>query len=487
MALVRVYCGVATAEMAPWLTVAVVDDSGRLLDMRHISDDPAGYAYLGALLADRSGGSAPVAIDRHEHLVAQLLAAANRPLAIADEHDPERLRRAVRRRHLLRRDAGPAVAAPCDRPGPGAAGRCPLRDRPEPLAGTWTSSSRCSSAHAAVTAGRQAAAVALREVLRELYPAALRAYPDPAEFIPLHDPRRVARAGPADRARRRAAAANRRARRGADRERRHRHRHCRQRHHRAARRGRGVARLERQPAARARSSPRRSGRPSPRSVHLTRPWRRWSAVSASGSMRLPAGCPPESCIPPLHPFRRQCRAGQTPRPPPKCLRAELRHEPALPAPPRPGSASQAASAPPLPTASRRRGPSRATRPGTAPPTTRRTPRALRMAQAPALRTAQVTARPMTETPERRTAQTTVRRTARTMVRRTARTMARRTAQAMARRTARTMVRRTAQAMALRMAPATARRSGTTMAPAGSSSTGRRRPTARTRCPSVSTR
>ncbi len=41
------------------------------------------------------------------------------------------------------------------------------------------------AAHAAVTAGRQAAAVALREVLRELYPAALRAYPDPAERVPL--------------------------------------------------------------------------------------------------------------------------------------------------------------------------------------------------------------------------------------------------------------------------------------------------------------
>ena len=41
------------------------------------------------------------------------------------------------------------------------------------------------AAHAAVTAGRNAAAAALREVLRELYPAALRAYPDPAEHVPL--------------------------------------------------------------------------------------------------------------------------------------------------------------------------------------------------------------------------------------------------------------------------------------------------------------
>ena len=41
------------------------------------------------------------------------------------------------------------------------------------------------AAHAALATGRQGAAVALREVLRELYPAALRAYPDPAEPIPL--------------------------------------------------------------------------------------------------------------------------------------------------------------------------------------------------------------------------------------------------------------------------------------------------------------
>jgi hypothetical protein len=41
------------------------------------------------------------------------------------------------------------------------------------------------SAHAALAIGRHSAAVALREVLRELYPAALRAYPDPAEPVAL--------------------------------------------------------------------------------------------------------------------------------------------------------------------------------------------------------------------------------------------------------------------------------------------------------------
>lgn len=184
MALVRVYCGVAAAEMAPWLTVAVVDDSGRLLDMRHISDDPAGYAYLGALLADRSGGAAPVAMDRHDHLIAQLLAAAARPLAIADEASladfadrfsddtsyeeaqaPQSQRAAV---GLARALQAGALYATAQSPSWNL-------DEFKPLL----------AAHGAVTAGRQAAAAALREVLRELYPAALRAYPDPAEYVPL--------------------------------------------------------------------------------------------------------------------------------------------------------------------------------------------------------------------------------------------------------------------------------------------------------------
>jgi hypothetical protein len=184
VALVRVYCGVAAAEMAPWLTVAVVDDSGRLLDMRHISDDPAGYAYLGALLADRSGGGAPVAMDRHEHLVAQLLAAANRPLAIADEASLadfaerfsddtsyEEMQAPISQRNavwLARALQAGALYATAQSPSWNL-------DEFKPVL----------AAHAAVTAGRQAAAAALREVLRELYPAALRAYPDPAEYVPL--------------------------------------------------------------------------------------------------------------------------------------------------------------------------------------------------------------------------------------------------------------------------------------------------------------
>jgi hypothetical protein len=170
--------------MAPWLTVAIVDDAGRLLDMRHISDDPAGYAYLGALLADRSGGVAPVALDRSDHLVGQLLAAANTPIALCDEASLadfadrfsddtsyEEMQAPVSQRcavGLARALQAGALYATAQSPS------WNLEEFKPVLA-----------AHAAVTSGRNAAAAVLREVLRELYPAALRAYPDPAEYVPL--------------------------------------------------------------------------------------------------------------------------------------------------------------------------------------------------------------------------------------------------------------------------------------------------------------
>ncbi|HEY3006899.1 MAG TPA: transposase [Micromonosporaceae bacterium] len=193
MALVRVYCGLASADppsrpasAGSWLTVAVVDDAGRLLDVCEISDDPAGYARLGALLAERSSGPTAVAVasDSDDHLVMMLLGAAGRPLAFADAdsaddyaerfaddesleelESPQAERRAVGLARALQAGALSAVAL--------AAPRDLVAFKP------------ILAAHAALATGRQSAAVALREVLRELYPAALRAYPDPAEPIAL--------------------------------------------------------------------------------------------------------------------------------------------------------------------------------------------------------------------------------------------------------------------------------------------------------------
>jgi hypothetical protein len=192
VALVRVYCGLASADSArpasaeSQLTVAVVDDAGRLLDVRETSDDPAGYAQLSALLVERSSGSTGVAIaaDSDDHLVTSLLTAAGRPLAIADDDAvddyaerfadddsveemqfPHATRRAVGLARALQAGALSAVTFPASRD---------LVDYKPVLA-----------AHTALSNGRHFAAIALREVLRELYPAALRAYPDPAQQVPL--------------------------------------------------------------------------------------------------------------------------------------------------------------------------------------------------------------------------------------------------------------------------------------------------------------
>lgn len=184
MTVARLYCGMAATEAPSWLTVALVDDAGRLLDVRPISDDPAGYAHLAALLANHSVTASPVAADRFDYLVVQLLAASGRPLAVPtgvniDEfasafHDgrsfdesqtPVGQRRAIGLARALQSGALHPTA------------RSPHWDPAE--------ISPILTAHAAVTAGRQAVATVFREVLRELYPAALRAFADPTEHLPL--------------------------------------------------------------------------------------------------------------------------------------------------------------------------------------------------------------------------------------------------------------------------------------------------------------
>ncbi|GID55257.1 transposase [Actinoplanes couchii] len=187
MALVRVYCGLASADdsarsaSAAPLTVAVVDDAGRLLGVHEISDDPSGYAQLGTLLVERTTGfsDAAVAADSDDHVVTSLLTAAGRPLVVvdddaaddyaerfSDDDSPEEIsapaaaRRAVGLARALQAGAIAAVTLPAPR--------------------ELVSYKPVLAAHVAMLVGRNAAAVALREVLRELYPAALRAFPDPA-------------------------------------------------------------------------------------------------------------------------------------------------------------------------------------------------------------------------------------------------------------------------------------------------------------------
>jgi hypothetical protein len=192
VALVRVYCGLASADdsvrsaSAAPLTIAVVDDAGRLLGVHEISDDPAGYAQLGTLLVERTTGfsDAAVAADSDDHVVTSLLTAAGRPLVVVDDDDaddfaerfsdddsPEEIAAPV----AARRAVGLARAL--------QAGAIAAINLPTPR--DLVSYKPVLSAHVALLVGRNAAAIALREVLRELYPAALRAYPDPAHPLAL--------------------------------------------------------------------------------------------------------------------------------------------------------------------------------------------------------------------------------------------------------------------------------------------------------------
>ena len=188
MALVRVYCGLASADesvrsasAASQLTIAVVDDAGRLLGVYEISDDPTGYAQLGTLLVERTSGftDAAVAADSDDHMVTSLLTAAGRPLVITDDDSTDDFaERFADDDSIEEMQAPPAARRAVGLARALQAGAIAAANMPAPR--ELTSYKPVLAAHVAMLAGRHASAIALREVLRELYPAALRAYPDPA-------------------------------------------------------------------------------------------------------------------------------------------------------------------------------------------------------------------------------------------------------------------------------------------------------------------
>jgi hypothetical protein len=188
VALVRVYCGLASADesvrpasAAAPLTIAVVDDAGRLLGVHEISDDPGGYAQMGTLLVERTSGftDAAVAADSDDHMVTSLLTAAGRPLVIADDDATDDFaERFADDDSVEEMQAPPAARRAVGLARALQAGAIAAANLPVPR--ELTSYKPVLAAHVAMLGGRHASAIALREVLRELYPAALRAYPDPA-------------------------------------------------------------------------------------------------------------------------------------------------------------------------------------------------------------------------------------------------------------------------------------------------------------------
>ncbi|HEX6077509.1 MAG TPA: hypothetical protein VFZ32_19905 [Micromonosporaceae bacterium] len=159
----------------------MVDGAGRLLASREVDDTPIGYATLLSLISERCADTgqvrAAIATDSETNLVPLLLAAAGDPLAVGDAGTvaqfvsdeppgtPEPHRRALALARALQSGVLPATTQPAPRD------LATLRP--------------VLTAHRAAVIGRGAAVGMLRGLLRELYPAALRTFPDPGTPLAL--------------------------------------------------------------------------------------------------------------------------------------------------------------------------------------------------------------------------------------------------------------------------------------------------------------
>ncbi|HEY3503520.1 MAG TPA: transposase [Actinocatenispora sp.] len=175
----RVYCGLASAGER--LTAAVVDDGGRVAAVQQLADTAEGYAELLTLLAERADPAGllavPVASDAPGRPVPQLVVASGRTACFVDGAAVERL--AAAEPPDAADDARRAVAMARALYGGN------LVALPQPAAPELHALRPALCSHAALATSRVAAVAALREVLRELYPAALRAFPDPGGATPL--------------------------------------------------------------------------------------------------------------------------------------------------------------------------------------------------------------------------------------------------------------------------------------------------------------
>jgi transposase len=169
----EIYCGIDWSER--YHDVAVVDESGRLLGRRRISDDLAGFTELTSLLAQHDGPrfeGIDIAIETDRGLlVAALRAAGHRIYAI----NPKAVAR-YRDRHAVsgaKSDPGDAlVLAHLLRTD---------RDRHRPLpddSELGRAVSVLARAHQDQVWARQQDTNRLRSLLREFFPAALTAFPD---------------------------------------------------------------------------------------------------------------------------------------------------------------------------------------------------------------------------------------------------------------------------------------------------------------------
>lgn len=170
----EIFCGIDWAEHHH--DVALVDDQGRLLAKRRISDDPSGFSDLTSVLAEHSGSDTFVPVDvaietDRGLLVAALRAAGHRVFAI----NPKAVSRYRDRR---------AVSGAKSDPGDALVLADLLRTdrhahRPLPADTVELAALRVlARAHQDAVWHRQQTANRLRSLLREYFPAALLAFTD---------------------------------------------------------------------------------------------------------------------------------------------------------------------------------------------------------------------------------------------------------------------------------------------------------------------
>jgi transposase len=169
----EIFCGIDWAERNH--DVAVVDQTGRLLGRRRISDDLAGFSELTALLVEHAGpqtGDVPVAIETDRGLLVAALRAAGHPVYAVNPKAVDR----YRDRHAVSKaksDSGDALVLAqllrTDRPV----------HRPLPADTDQVQVVRVlARAHQDAVWARVQDSNRLRSLLREFFPAALTAFPD---------------------------------------------------------------------------------------------------------------------------------------------------------------------------------------------------------------------------------------------------------------------------------------------------------------------
>lgn len=173
----RIYCGLATAGHASF--AAIVDDAGRAIAVAALDEaGPRAFTALCQLFAAHGGDrTTPIATDDGSGTTPQLCTAAGHPVTVTDDELIGRFTRddAATRQPGAQRALAAARALQSGAVTAIAGGAVRNLARLRPLL--------CSAE--ALAAGRATAVAALRGVLRELYPAALRAFDDPGAPRPL--------------------------------------------------------------------------------------------------------------------------------------------------------------------------------------------------------------------------------------------------------------------------------------------------------------